>query len=545
MGVLIGRSLKSGIVMAMILALTGPRAVAEIVVNEVMANEPGRATLLEWIELYNDSSASTSLADYELGVGEERFVLPDTVSLAAGEYLVLCRRLTSSSTASFEGHWGDSSGVWGDCEEELGLLTPLEIDFALVNSGSAVGLDHAGILVSELAWTTSGADGVSWERVAPSSGEVLPSSNPEGSTPGRINSLTPREHDLALVKAMSEPLAGGCRVVVTVLNVGQRSAGGWVTLALADDPTESVDDLVLPEIAPGDSAVVSGDLVLPGVYLEPLAALCPDDRAANDTLEFIATGADFPPLIVTEFLPDPAAGLGAEWVEIANTSHEDVALLGWRVGDERDTHAAIDSHAVIAPGERAILCDDHALFATRYPDVSVAIVPVSPWAQLNNAGDVVRLVDPHGFSADSVAYATACGDGRSWCRGEEPEAANRWGCSVEDGGSPGAANRVMLTHEGSGLNVTATPRVFSPDGDGFEDECIIHVASPKDGDVRLRIYDREGRQVRAFAARESMGNYFVWDGRGDGGERLPIGIYIAHYEVSGVGSDKIPVVIAQ
>ncbi|UCE24577.1 MAG: lamin tail domain-containing protein, partial [Candidatus Zixiibacteriota bacterium] len=88
-------------------------AKAQPVVNEVLANEPGSVTGLEWIELYNDGQP-VNLQDFSLRVGDNLIELPSEVNLSDGEYYIICRRLFATSTSpGFESIWGDSSGVWG------------------------------------------------------------------------------------------------------------------------------------------------------------------------------------------------------------------------------------------------------------------------------------------------------------------------------------------------------------------------------------------------------------------------------------------------
>ena len=54
---------------------------AELIVNEVMVNEPGGSTNYEWIELFVDSTGSVFLDDYELLVDDELVIVPEGLGL--------------------------------------------------------------------------------------------------------------------------------------------------------------------------------------------------------------------------------------------------------------------------------------------------------------------------------------------------------------------------------------------------------------------------------------------------------------------------------
>ena len=80
------------------------------------------------------------------------------------------------------------------------------------------------------------------------------------------------------------------------------------------------------------------------------------------------------------------------------------------------------------------------------------------------------------------------------------------------------------------VNVKAAPAVFSPNGDGINDESIISYDVTnigKETDVKVRIYDLGGRLVRAFDNPRTSGRYgLAWDGRDDSQRYVTPGNYI-------------------
>ena len=91
--------------------------------------------------------------------------------------------------------------------------------------------------------------------------------------------------------------------------------------------------------------------------------------------------------------------------------------------------------------------------------------------------------------------------------------------------------------------VQAAPNPFTPNGDGINDEAIIHynlLALSTARPVEVALYDLSGRRVRVlFAGEEANGRYTdkVWDGRDDQGQAVPPGLYVARVFVAGDSGD--------
>jgi hypothetical protein len=530
-------------------------AKAGLVINEVLANEPIGYVTLEWIEIYNDSSTAVSVVSYQLKVGDKWIALPDDVWLDAGEYYIICRKLVSdASSPGFEGLWGDSSGVWGDTPEENRLQTPFTAKIVLANKNGTVELyNPSGLLISELTWSEPGEDGFSWERVSPQSLGIVQSVDPNGSTPGFINSHTPVSNDLALEEISVTPDNGETSITFVVTNRGLNTV--WNALLIlsrdlgdnAGGFVDTIDAIDVTEIKPGSTFVKARRYFFDGVYVNLRASLSDDDRTRNNRLDFIATGADFPPIILSELLANPEEPLETEWVEIKNRLNQPLDIIGWQLGDSLVLHTISDTPVIIDPNEYAVLAKDSPAFLDFYHHFNKRCLQPDLWPLLNNDHDVIRLVDSFRFEADRFTYTRVFNDNYTWSRGEEAGYENDWGRSERVGGSPGEPNSVLYEPTGSDIAVTIEPNVFSPDGDGSEDVVVITVEeAPAESEVVMKIYDRQGRTVRTLIDSETLlRTSYTWDGRSDGGRRLPIGIYILYLEAAGSKSVKKPIVIAR
>ncbi len=531
------------------LTITGT-AGAQLVVNEILANEPGSATSLEWIELYNAGSA-VSLGSYKLQIDGELISLPTDIELGRDQYFIVCRQLYATETSpGFESYWGDSSGVWGDTPEEAELYTPHEAGISLTNEAGSVQLTLGGfVIIDELGWTRSGLDGHSWERVSIEGDSVAQSVDPLGSTPGFVNSVTPIDYDLALTELTVKSIYGVTSLTFEIGNLGQAvyETSLLYLIRTGISPFDTVDVIEVETLEEGETISINRQYVFADeMYLSMRASLQEDDRDRNNTIEFTCPGENYPPLILSEFLANPTGGLNSEWVELKNRSDQVVDLSDWCAGDLLKVHSICEEPILLEPDSYVVLAQDTAAFLDYYTAFSGLCLEPGSWATLNNDADWVRLVDDFNIEADRFDYNLTYETNHTWCRTEEPLSLSRWGRSENTGGTPGEVNDVILWHQSSDLRVTVDPPYVSPDGDGFEDVTTISIEAPLADSYTVKIYDRQGRVVRSFYDKESMiPSEIEWDGLSDAGRRLPIGVYIVYVEAAGSGSIRETVVVAR
>ncbi|UCG62333.1 MAG: lamin tail domain-containing protein [Candidatus Zixiibacteriota bacterium] len=521
---------------------------AQVVINEVLANEPGSTTGLEWIELYS-SGTSVSLGDYSLRIGDDLILLPADISLSEDEYFIICRRLFATSTSpGFESYWGDSSGIWGDTPYEASLQKPFEVAMSLTNDTGCADLLWGSTIASTFTWDRSGLDGYSWERVECDGDSIAQSIDPSGSTPGFVNSVTPVSYDLALTSVTVETNAGVTRLTFEISNVGREmvNQAELYVIDIEDVPPDTFDVIQLESIEVGETLIVDQEYVLNGMYIPMAGALSADDREANNSREFMSVGQDYPPLVLSEFLANPVGDLASEWVEIRNRSDQDIDLSQWQTGDILRLNSICNDETFLEAGDYVVVAQGSSAFLDFYTEFHSLCLEPGSWASLNNDADMVRLVDSYGIEADRFEYEAVYDANYTWCRVEDVLYPAQWGRSENSGGSPGEPNNVVLPHETENMSVTVEPPYVSPDGDGFEDFTTITISAPFADSYTVRVYDRQGRVVKRFFEEESMiPSEIQWNGLSDGGHRLPIGIYIVYVEASGVESVKKPVVIAR
>ncbi len=264
-----------------------------------------------------------------------------------------------------------------------------------------------------------------------------------------------------------------------------------------------------------------------------------------------AAGAQIPDdaPILSEFICNPMGELETEWIELYNPTEISLNLTHYQIGDALGLRNISDTGIILAPGEYIVLAEDPIKFVDFYTDFSGVVISPIGWQTLNNYGpETVRLADNTGETIDSCYYDDGFADNRSWERYVNATEESFWGGSFAATGSTPGEQNAFYYPRAEAIDLAVTPDPFSPDGNGFEDVTVISFGMPEADDFELAIYDIAGRKVRTFYQSDAtIPGEVVWDGRGDGGETLPIGIYIIYARIEGGRSieAKRTVVIAR
>jgi len=229
-----------------------------LLLSEVLANEPGSVTSLEFVELV--ARQSVREGSFILSVNGSAVAVP-AVPLDSGACLVVCR-----DSARFEAHFGDSSGVWGDHNLESYPLQ--ESGFSLPNSTGFVELT-VGAEVDRFEWSGNATDGVSYERVGASQtwGRCIAST---GSTPGTKNSIDVSYSEGLVVDISPNPFAAGLGQQARIQYQAPLGAVGELRIFRGDGrPVRTLFGRrpVLAGETYWDGAGDTGELVPVGIYI--------------------------------------------------------------------------------------------------------------------------------------------------------------------------------------------------------------------------------------------------------------------------------------
>ena len=91
------------------------------------------------------------------------------------------------------------------------------------------------------------------------------------------------------------------------------------------------------------------------------------------------------------------------------------------------------------------------------------------------------------------------------------------------------------------LDIDCQPRVFSPNGGGYDTKTTISFSLSKASDVTIKVYSLAGRLKRTIVESRQMNagtNVLEWDGRDENGETMISGLYIVTVQGEGKFAKK-------
>ena len=451
-----------------------------IVVNEIMYTPAGGEP--EWIELYNKSGIEINLNGWSIS---DVFTTPATVTIdedyffQPNSYLVISR-----SQSIYEFHRFIPSDV-------IVLSIP-----SLNNDVDGVVLkDNRGLAIDSVFYSSQwgGTSGYSLERVSIEAESNLPpnwnsSIDIEQSTPGRINSITPKQFDLSVSEMNFNPRfpVPGEDVFITtkIKNNGSSAANNFtVEFYIDTDSNQLVDQLLSTEnnlsLNAGDSISITSSNAIQNLNSKILAAVrvvySEDEDTLNNYVEkSVEPGFAQNIVLINEVMYNPAEG-EPEWIELVNVSNEEINLKNWSVSDvlSTPTKSFISTNdLLLEPDEYLIIAKDTSFFNI-HPNVTAQTKFVN-FGSLGNSADGIIIYDFRDGIIDSLFYRSSWGGkkGYSLERISLEEATNdstNWTTSLSTSGStPGEPNSIGNVLPGKRNDLVVNEIMFDPETDNSE-----------------------------------------------------------------------------
>ncbi len=526
-------------------------AEGRVVISEVMFDPSGSEFYDEYIEIQNTGSEPVDLAGWLAGDGDEadELVFENETVLQPGAFgLILDSGYFAHSTR------------YDPLPPSALILTVA--DATIGNSGLSNSAPERIVLVSStgdtvgaMVYTTGNKPGYSEEKVDPA-GDDGPDnwmdSRWEGGTPGRVNSVSPKDFDLALERVSESPFpvpAGVVRdFVLQAVNRGRRPATAF--FVNVKGITEWHRDF--PVLEPAGRLRIEAPIgIVPAGQHEYVARLGfdADEDTSNNQVTWTVLGGVGPrAVIVNEVMYAPDEG-EAEWVELHNRSGRALDVIAWRIQDSKSPGDPFGGEPLRLQSDGyLVVAEDEERFYSRFPDRTVQVVAPGKWARLNNSGDAVVLRDASGAVVDSMVYEPVAFTGQSLERisgsGPSGDLLNWLASTDEDGATPGRENSVSLQPGIDAVRLVAEPNPF------YDRVEIRYLLPEPRAHVNLWVYDRSGHPVKALlnAAAGGSRRRVAWDGSDEEGAPLKPGIYILFLETSLKGRifrTKAPVVLAR
>ena len=77
------------------------------------------------------------------------------------------------------------------------------------------------------------------------------------------------------------------------------------------------------------------------------------------------------------------------------------------------------------------------------------------------------------------------------------------------------------------------PRIFTPNGDGYNDKAVFHFDNPELLPIGGKVFDLSGSEVASLAGGSDPLSLLVWDGKDSVGRVVPGGIYLYRIDFQG------------
>ncbi|MEN3037912.1 MAG: lamin tail domain-containing protein [Candidatus Kryptonium sp.] len=546
-----------------------------LLISEIMFAPTGDEP--EWIEIYNASNEVINLKNWKIADVADNVAMTKTdFFILPNEYLVLSR----------------DSLILNFYPTTLKILTlPLP---TLNNSGDAVVIyDHTGFKVDSLFYHGNwGKTGFSIERIdfeeptTDSSNWSIPSDSVKA-TPGRENSSKRKDYDLKIqsVETPSSIDQGEVlSVKVVVQNFGLKSINEFSIKVYKDlnlDSTGTENEIIFAQnfkitLNKKDSVKLNLEIMNlaegENLVIFTIDFHLDENSRNNKALKKIRVSFPSNCIVINEIMFEPLSGY-CEYIELYNRSNKPVNLKNWKFNDMRNqagqanfvTISPVD--LIINPKEYLVLASDSSFYRYLQPDdaIDFTLVILNKGLSLNNDFDDIVITDLTGKIIDSVRYFSNWHSPIVWDKkGRALEKVNpdlpssdrsSWmTSSAKIGGTPGRKNTAFIeTPNQSGtVEVNASPNPFSPDGDGFDDICLISYNLPfNSGILNVKIFDSHGRQIKTLAVNQftNKNGNLLWDGTDDNGKIARIGIYIILFEATSENGEtfkrKFTVVLAK
>ncbi|MBU0476015.1 MAG: lamin tail domain-containing protein [Bacteroidetes bacterium] len=455
-----------------------PNEYNDIVINEIMYNPKGDQP--EWIELYNRTSDVINLKDWKIADRTSKALIDDSTYFIAGnDYLILT---DDNNLLNFFDISSDVKVI------NLPSLNNTDDDIKLLNPQMKI--------IDSVAYKSSwgGKDGYSLERVS----SELSSSNINNwkssiskyfATPGGVNSVTPRNIDLAISEIIIHPkyaiVGESIELTIKVKNIGLSAIENFLI--------EIYNDVNIDSVAQSEELTrsISGAFIEAGdslIYIELIndfsegnnnliinLILDDDDNLENNIsiVSFIGIVINEVrnDIVINEIMHSPKSP-EPEWIEIYNRSTKSINLKNYQVADLIDTIQAFPNEIILHPNEYYIIADDSS-FISIYPKVKNYVIAEIP--NLNNSGDRIIILDSLNRIIDSLFYIDSWGgnSGKSLeridCESSSIDSANWNSSNFTIGGTPGKINSISIKD----FDIAITEIIFNPDKPAFGTDVAI------------------------------------------------------------------------
>lgn len=426
-----------------------------VLLNEIMYaplnGEP------EWIELYNNSNFDVDLEEWtisdELPSPTKTFIQAKDFVFPSKSYLVIAKDSTIK-----------------DFHKSINSKIIYQSFAALNNDADGIVIrDSRNIAIDSLRYdkTFGGENGKSIERILFETQTNLKSNwgsskDIELSTPGKINSLSPKDYDLELSQITSPQKYAvvGKRIKLnfSIKNIGKNIASEFTVKIYLDSdkdglekPSELIYQKVEKNLAASSSLnyeIEDASFVVGKNSYIAVVEYSLDQSEENNRSTFninaVIINEERNDLVINEIMYAPTSA-EPEWIEIYNNSSKQINLKGYQIANSSSKAKVVIQDFVLKPEEYFVVARDSSFF-NKYSNVKN--ISVSNFPILNNTKDRVVILDSLDRTIDSLFYKNTWGgsNGKSLERIDVAKSSvdsTNWKTSTNQlGATPGFINSI-------------------------------------------------------------------------------------------------------
>lgn len=435
----------------------------DLVINEIMYapndDEP------EWIELLNVSSKEINLKNYQVADNTSSTkIFEETYIISPNKFLVIAK----------------DSAIFQKYEVQSNVL--IASFPSLNNSGDKVILlDSLNRIIDSLEYSPEwgGDNGTSLEKIVPeglstdlwnwkSCTDIL------GATPGKINSVTQKDYDIAVVEAATLPqypiIGDKVNLLLRLKNLGKEEIECTLKInEILDYQKYELETSPIITLPPGDSTAYQSIYEISNLTETKsyeINAISEADQDTSNNVMTITVKPGYPSgtIVINEIMYYPTND-EPEWIEFYNNSEYDIDLTDWTIEDVYTT-------PIISTFEEGELLPSHSYYVVAkdsgiynyHREIPSSLIIMS-FANLNNDEDGIVLKDFNGRIIDSVLYGSNYNGVKGYSIerkqfGGNSNDANNWGVSADiEQSTPGRMNSITPKEYDLAItSITTTPR---------------------------------------------------------------------------------------
>lgn len=524
----------------------------DVVINEIMADPTPVVGLPEWeyVELYNTTDFDIDLEGWQIQIGSNDNTFENHI-LSAHGYLIVCHKDAVDELKAFGDCVGFSSFSIGNTSSNMFLVSKQGVNISHVVFSSSwyhdADKDDGGWSVEQIDPLNPCAGANNWTA----------SVDVSGGTPGRVNSVN-NVNDVAPVV---DRISMFSNFIVQLWFDQQMNPAtlmetqNYVVDGLDLHPQEAnfnPNDLTFVELVFdfGFEEGVVYDLIINNVVNCIGNAIEADTRVQFGIPNVIGAND----ILINEIMFNPIAP-GVDYVELYNPTDKtfDLSELMLGVVKENFPNPADTTLKEITADSRLLLPHAYILLSSngqivgeQYVCSTDNFVDMVSFPSYANSGGTAILMSKSGVMVDQMYFSEKMhypllkvtnGVSLERVSFTQPSMdANNWHSAAENVhfGTPGYANSMMQNAEPSEDAVSISPDVFSPDGDGFDDDCFINYHFDEAGyTMNVYVFNVAGQLIRHLVKGELIGQEgsAIWNGTDNNGNRVPIGVYVVIAEI--------------